>query len=91
MIRSRNLTLSPTVPTELTIPDAVEGPCTLIISNDNANKHIYIGNGNTSSTNYGLRLEHDVDPFTIELSSNDRLYAVGQDETTTVAVLIIER
>ena len=50
-----------------------------------------IGNGNVSPTNYGIRLEHDAMPFSIELKKDHRLWAIGEDATVTCSVMIIER
>ena len=91
MIRTRNFTLNATTPVELTVEDEVNTKCTVIVSNTSANKHLVIGNGDVSSTNYGIRLEHDAMPFSIELNKDDRLYAIGEDNTVTCSVMIIER
>jgi len=55
------------------------------------NKHLVIGNGNVSATNYGIRIEHDAMPLAIDLGKDDRLYAIGEDNTVTCSVMIIER
>lgn len=91
MIRTRNYTLDSVTPVEITIADEIDTPCTLIVSNTSANKHLVIGNGNVSITNYGIRLEHDAMPLTIELKKDDRLWAIGEDATVTCSVMIIER
>lgn len=91
MIRTRNYTLNDITPVELTIVDEVDTPCTVIVSNTATNKHLVIGNGNVSSTNYGIRIEHDASPVTIELKKDDRLWAIGEDATVTCSVMIIER
>lgn len=91
MIRTRNYTLNNLTAVELTVPDAIDTPCTIIISNTSANKHMVIGNGNVSPTNYGIRLEHDAMPFSIELKKDHRLWAIGEDATVTCSVMIIER
>jgi hypothetical protein len=91
MIRTRNYTLDNIVPVEITIPDIIDTPCTIIVSNTSSNKHMVIGNGNVSSTNYGIRLEHDALPFSIDLKKDDRLWAIGEDATVTCSVMIIEK
>ena len=91
MIRTRNYTLDSVTPVEITIADEIDTPCTLIVSNTSANKHLVIGNGNVSITNYVVRLEHDAMPFSIELKKDDRLWAIGEDATVTCSVMIIER
>lgn len=78
-------------PVEITIPDEINTPCTIIISNTSSNKHLVIGNGDVSSTNYGIRLEHDAMPFAIDLKKDDRLFAIGEDLTVTCSVMVIER
>jgi hypothetical protein len=91
MIRTRNYTLNNITAVELTIQDEINTKSTVIISNTSTNKHLVIGNGNVSSTNYGIRLEHDAMPFSIDLGKDDRLYAIGEDNTVTCSVMIIER
>jgi len=91
MIRTRNYTLNNTTPVEITIEDEINVKSTLIVSNTSANKHLVIGNSDVSSTNYGIRLEHDSMPLTIELNKDDRLWAIGEDATVTCSVVVIEK
>jgi len=91
MIRTRNYTLNNTTPVELTIEDEINVKSTLIISNTSANKHLVIGGPDVSATNYGIRLEHDAMPLSIDLYKDDRLWALGEDATVTCAVMVIEK
>jgi hypothetical protein len=91
MIRTRNYTLNNTTPVELTIEDEINVKSTLIISNTSANKHLIIGGSDVSLTNYGIRLEHDAMPLSIDLYKDDRLWALGEDNTVTCAVMVIEK
>lgn len=91
MIRTRNYSLDNITPIEITIQDEVNTKSTIIISNTSANKHLVIGNNNITSTNYGIRIEHDAAPISIELGKDDRLWALGEDNTVTCAIMIIER
>jgi hypothetical protein len=93
MIRTRLLTLGNT-PTELTFSDEVDSHYTIVITNVSSNKHALIGNGSVSTTNYGLRVEHDGPPITLEnMYFKDRLFGISEDPNTTtqVSVLVIER
>jgi hypothetical protein len=91
MIRTRNYALDNLTPVEITIQDEVNTRSTIIISNTSSNKHLVVGNDNVSSTNYGIRIEHDSMPFLIDLNKDDRLWAIGEDNTVTCSVMIIER
>ena len=91
MIRTRNYSLDNLTPIEITIQDEVNTKSTIIISNTSANKHLVIGNNDMTSTNYGIRIEHDASPISIELGKDDRLWALGEDNTVTCSVMIIER
>ena len=91
MIRTRNYTLDNITPVELTIEDEVNTRCTIIISNTSTNKHLVVGNQDMTSESYGIRIEHDAMPLTIELGKDDRLWALGQDNTATCSIMIIEK
>ena len=91
MIRTRNYSLDNLTPVEITIQDEVNTKSTIIISNTSTNKHLVIGNNDITSTNYGMRIEHDAPPVAIELGKDDRLWALGEDNTVTCAIMIIER
>jgi hypothetical protein len=89
MLRTKLLTLS-SVPQELTIDDAVDGPNHISIQNvSSSTKHIFLGNGNVSLTNYGRKLDPQ-ESFETDLGPEDKIFAVG-DEGSTVAVFIIEK
>lgn len=93
MYRVKNLTLN-AVAQELTIPDAVDSHYTIIITNTSNNKHILIGPSNVSTTNYGVRIEHDTQPLILEnMSWKDKIYGICEDPAATVtcAVMVIER
>jgi len=90
MIRTKNLVLTSTAAQELTFYDAVEAPCTIIISNNSANKHVFVGGANVSTTNYGIMISHDNEPVTIKLPAFERLYAVSDNLDVACSVLVIE-
>lgn len=93
MYRVKNLTLN-AVAQELTIPDAVDSHYTIIITNTSNNKHILVGAADVSTTNYGIRIEHDSPPIILEnMSWKDRFYGICEDPTSTAtcAIMIIER
>jgi len=90
MIRTRNLTLSTTVPTELTIEDTVQSANTLVVQNDNSTGYIYVGTSTVSSSSYGIKL-FPGQAFTIELSAYSHVYAVCSANTMSAAVMVIER
>lgn len=93
MYRVKNLTAN-AIPQELSIPDGVESHYTIVITNISNNKHILIGDSAISTTNYGIRVEHDSSPLILEnMAWTDRLYVICEDPLSTadVAVMIIER
>ena len=90
MIRTRNLTLSTTTPTELTIVDAAQSANTLVVQNTNDSGFVYLGTSAVSSSNYGFKL-FPGQAFTIELSAYTHLYAVCSANSMTAAVMVIER
>lgn len=93
MFRTKNLTLN-NVAKELSFSDQVDSHYTIIITNTSTNKHALIGTDKVSTSNYGLRVEHDGPPVTIEnMSFKDRLYGISEDPnaTVTIAVMVIER
>jgi len=90
MIRTRNLTLSTSTPTELTIVDTAQSANTLVVQNNNDSGYIYLGTSAVSSSNYGFKL-FPGQGFTIELSAYSHLYAVCSAKTMTAAVMVIER
>jgi len=93
MIRTKLVTLNNT-PVEITFTDEVDSHYTIVITNTSANKHALIGNGSVSTTNYGLRVEHDGPPITLEnMSFKNRLFGISEDPNTAtqVAVMVIER
>jgi hypothetical protein len=90
MIRTRNVSLSTTSPTELTITDIVQSSNTLVVQNTNDSGYVYIGTSAVSSSNYGIKL-YPGQAFTIELSAYTHVYAVCSANTMTAAVMVIER
>ena len=90
MIRTRNVSLSTAVPTELTISDTVQSANTVVVQNNNDSGYIYLGTDSVSSSNYGYKL-FPGQGFTIELSAFSHLYAVCSTNTMTAAVMVIER
>jgi hypothetical protein len=92
MIRTKLVTANAT-PVELSFPDEVQSYYKIIITNLSANKHILVGGPDVSLTKYGIRVEHDQPPVTIEgVPYNDRLYAISEDplQSISVAVMVIE-
>ena len=90
MIRTRNLTLSTTAPTELTIVDSAQSANTVVVQNTNDSGYIYLGTSAVSSSSYGYKL-FPGQGFTIELSAYAHLYAVSSAADMTAAVMVIER
>ena len=90
MIRTRNLTLSTSTPTELTIVDSAQSANTLVVQNNNDSGYIYLGTDSVSSSSYGFKL-FPGQAFTIELSAYSHLYAVCSANSMTAAVMVIER
>lgn len=93
MIRTKLLILNNT-PQELTFTDEVDSHYSIVLTNVSSNKHALVGNSNVSTTNYGLRVEHDGAPIILEnMSFKDRLFGISEDPNTTtqVAVMVIER
>jgi hypothetical protein len=93
MFRTKLVTLNNT-PQELSFSDVVDSHYTIIITNTSSNHHALVGDVNVSTTNYGLRVEHDGPPIILEnMNFKDRLYGISEDQngTTSVSVMIIER
>jgi len=93
MIRTKLVTLGNS-PTEITFTDEVDSHYTIIITNTSSNKHALIGTSSVSITNYGIRVEHDGPPVTLEnMYFKDRLFGISEDPNTpvTVAIIVIER
>lgn len=93
MFRTKNLSLQNT-PIELTFSDEVDSHYTIILTNTSSNKHVLVGDINVSTTNYGIRVEHDGPPVILEnMYFKDRLYGISEDPNTavTIAVMVIER
>ena len=76
-------------PVELTIDDAIDGPNFISIQNVDNSKHAYLGNGNVSPTNYGVKLE-PLEFFKVDLGPEDKIYAFG-DTGCTLAIFILEK
>jgi hypothetical protein len=93
MFRTKLVTLNNT-PKELSFSDVVDSHYTIIMTNTSSNKHALVGDSNVSTTNYGLRVEHDGPPITLEnINFKDRFYGISEDPNTptTVAITVIER
>lgn len=90
MLRTRNITLSSSVPTEVTIEDSVQSSCTIVIQNTADTGYVYIGTSSVSNLNYGYKI-FPGQGFTVELSAFSHLYAVGSSNSTTCSVMVIER
>jgi len=88
MLRTRNLTLNGTAQ-ELTINDVINTPNSFSIQNTSDTGYAYVGNQSVTSSNYGHKL-FPGQSFSIELGSNDQLFAVG-NSGVTVAVFILEK
>lgn len=88
MLRTRNLSLTSS-PTELTIQDSIEQPNAIAIQNTSNSAHVYIGNENVSTSNYGLKLAPS-QTVSIDLSSYQSIYAVGESGAA-VSVLILDQ
>jgi len=88
MLRTRNLTLNGTAQ-ELTIDDMIDTPNSLSIQNTSDSGYVYVGNEAVTSSNYGHKL-FPGQSFSVELGSNDQVFAVG-DSNVTVAVFILEK
>jgi hypothetical protein len=87
MIKQKIQLLNST-PIDLTYSGLVDPHCVLSIQNIMNSGYAYLGNENVSSSNYGHRL-YPGQSFTIELSPNDKLFAVG-DSGVSVAVFTLE-
>jgi hypothetical protein len=90
MIRTRNVSLNTTTPTELTIVDSVQSANTIVVQNTNDSGFVYLGTSSVSSSNYGFKL-YPGQGFTIEVSAYEHLYAVCSANTMSAAVMVIER
>ena len=93
MFRTKLVTLGNS-PTQITFTDEVDSHYTIVITNTSSNKHALIGTSSVSTTNYGIRVEHDGPPVILEnMYFKDRLFGISEDEHTTVqvAIMVIER
>jgi len=88
MLRTRNLTLNGTAQ-ELTINDVINTPNSFSIQNTSDSGYAYLGNESVTSSVYGHKL-FPGQSFSIELGSNDRVFAVG-DSGVSVAVFILDK
>ena len=75
MIRQSIIPLSGT-PIDLTYTGFLDRPMALSIQNIMDSGYAYLGNENVSISNYGHKL-YPGQSFTIELSPNDKIFAVG--------------
>lgn len=90
MIRTRNLSLSSTTPTELTLSNRIKTTTTLVVQNTNDSGYLYIGTDSVSTSSYGFKV-YPGQAFTIELSAYTELYAVSSANSMTAAVMVIDR
>jgi hypothetical protein len=88
MLRTRNLTLNGTAQ-ELTIDDMIDTPNSLSVQNTSDSGYAYIGNQSVTTSGYGHKL-FPGQSFSIDLGSDDQVFAVG-DSGVTVAVFILEK
>jgi hypothetical protein len=88
MLRTRNLTLNGTAQ-QITIDDTIDNPNTISIQNTADSGYAYLGNESVTSSNYGHKL-FPGQTFSVELSAEDKIFAVG-DSGVTVAAFILEQ
>lgn len=88
MASHANFTLSNSTATRLT-PNGVHGGMDITVQNTNDDGYVYIGvSEQLSSTNYGFRLIPN-QAISFELPGPDALYAIGEVDAMTIAVLEI--
>lgn len=88
MLRTRNLTLNGTAQ-ELTIDDDLDTPNNISIQNTSDTGYAYIGGYGVTTSSYGHKL-FPGQSFSVELASNDQIWAAG-DSGVTVSVFILEK
>lgn len=87
-LKHRVITLNST-PQQLNIREVVDSRGTLSVQNIVTTGYAYLGNSGVTTTSYGHKL-YPAQSFTIEMSSSDDLWAVGDNEVQ-VAVFIQDR
>ncbi len=87
MIKQK-IQLLDSTPVDLTYTGLIDPHTVLSIQNIMTTGYAYLGNENVSSTTYGHKL-YPGQSFIIELSPNDKLFAVG-DAGVSVSVFTLE-
>jgi hypothetical protein len=87
MIKQKIQSLNNT-PVDLTYTGLIDPHSVLSIQNIVSSGYAYLGNESVSSSNYGHKL-YPGQSFTIELSPNDKLFAVG-DSGVSVSIFTLE-
>ena len=87
-LKHRILTLNST-PQRLDINELINSRATLSVQNIVTTGYAYIGNSNVTTTDFGHKL-YPAQSFTIEMSSSDDLWAVGETGVQ-VAIFIQDR
>ena len=88
-LRHKIITLNSTAQSIVDKTSAVDSRCTLSVQNIMPTGYAYLGNSTVSTSNFGHKL-YPGQSFTIELSTNDNLFAVG-DSGVQVAIFEIDR
>ena len=87
-LKHKILILSST-PQRLNVREVVDSRSTLSVQNIVTTGYAYLGNSSVTTTNYGHKL-YPAQSFTIEMSSNDDIWAVG-DSGVEIAIFIQDR
>jgi hypothetical protein len=87
-LKHRIITLSST-PQRLNVREVIDSRSTLSVQNIMNVGYAYLGNSEVTTTNFGHKL-YPSQSFTIEMSSGDDLWAVG-DSGVQVAIFIQDR
>lgn len=87
MIRQEIVALNGT-PKDLTYTGLIDPLSVISVQNIMSSGYAYLGNKNVSNTNYGHKL-YPGQSFTIELSPNDKLFAVG-DAGVSIAKFVLD-
>jgi hypothetical protein len=85
---NQKIQLLDSTPVDLTYTGLIDPHTVLSVQNIMTTGYAYLGNQNVSSTTYGHKL-YPGQSFIIELSPNDKLFAVG-DAGVSVSVFILE-
>jgi len=87
MIKQKIQLLNST-PIDLTYTGLIDPHAVLSIQNIMDSGYAYLGNENVSNSNYGHKL-YPGQSFIVELSPNDKLFAIG-DSGVSVAIFTLE-